>query len=68
MRAWVAENHTLGMNWVSDKIYKNIDDIFEPANQPLVISLLADYSYKSTHSISMEICIAACLSEIFLEC
>ncbi len=68
MRSWCAENHTLGMPWLADKIYKNLDNLFEPSAQPLAIAFLADYSYKSGFAVSMEINMAACLSEIFMEC
>lgn len=68
MRTWVAENHTLGMSWVADKVYDNLDELFNPEDQPNVITIVHKYAFEDTFSVNTEICIAACLSEIFLTC
>lgn len=64
MRKWVAKHPDVEPQTLFRDIYDNSVELFEPKTIPQVVLLLADYSFKSTHSIDQEILIAAALTEL----
>jgi len=68
MREWVAENHSLGIDWVANVVYKHVSELFDEEYQAEAITVMYDYMYKDKFAVSPEICMAACLSELFLRC
>ncbi len=64
MRKWVAKHPDVEPQLLFRDIYDNAIEMFEPKCVPQIVLLLADYSFKSTHSVDQEILIAAALTEL----
>ncbi len=64
MRKWVGKNSDIDPSILFRDIYDNASDLMQPQSIPGVIILLADYSFKATHSVDQEILVAAALTEI----
>jgi hypothetical protein len=68
MRHWVASNIHNDVNTVFRKIYDNASDYVEPQSVPQLVTIVADYQYKSAFVADQEINLVACLTEIMVEC
>ena len=68
MRHWVASNIHNDVNTVFRKIYDNASDYLEPQSVPQLVTIVADYQYKSAFVADQEINLVACLTEIMVEC
>jgi DNA polymerase III delta prime subunit len=66
VRKWVAENSDVEAQVLFKDIYDNAYDLLEVETIPSVVLILADYSFKSTHSVDQEILITAALTEIMI--
>lgn len=64
MRKWVAKNTDIEAQLLFREIYDSANEQLQPNCIPQVIILLADYGFKSTHSVDQEILIAASLTEL----
>ena len=64
MRKWVAKNPDVDVNVLFRSLYDSASDLLQPQSIPNIVILLADYSFKATHSVDSEILIAAALTEI----
>jgi DNA polymerase III delta prime subunit len=64
MRKWVAKNTDIEPQALFREIYDNANDLLQPNCVPQVVILLADYGFKSTHSVDQEILVAAALTEL----
>jgi replication factor C small subunit len=64
MRKWVAQNPDVDANVLFRDLYDNATTLLQPQSIPGIVILLADYSFKATHSVDSEILIAAALTEI----
>lgn len=64
MRKWVAKNTDIEPQSLFREIYESSSDQFQPNCVPQVVVLLADYGFKSTHSVDQEILVAAALTEL----
>lgn len=64
MRKWVAKNTDIEPQTLFREIYDSANELLQPSCLPQVIILLADYGFKSTHSVDQEILIAASLTEL----
>ena len=64
MRKWVAKNTDIEPQTLFREIYDSANEQLQPNCIPGVIILLADYGFKSTHSVDQEILIAASLTEL----
>ena len=67
MRGWVASNIHNDVNTVFRKIYDNASDYLEPQSVPQLVTIVADYQYKSAFVVDQEINLVACLTEIMVE-
>jgi DNA polymerase III delta prime subunit len=68
MRKWVATNIHNDVNTIFRKIYDSASDILEPQSIPQLVTIVADYQYKSAFVVDQEINLVACLTEIMVEC
>jgi DNA polymerase III delta prime subunit len=68
MRKWVATNTDLDTSTFFRKIYDTAADFLKPSSVPQLVLTLADYQYKSAFVADQEINLAACLTEIMVEC
>lgn len=66
VRKWVASNTDIDPQVLFRDIYDNGNDLFEPSCLPSIILILADYSFKATHSVDAEILVTAAMTEIML--
>lgn len=64
MRKWVAKNSDVEAQILFRRLYDIASDSMEPGCIPQLVMLLADYGFKSVHSIDQEILIAAALTEV----
>ena len=68
MRKWVATNIHNDVNTVFRKVYDSASDFLEPQSVPQLVTIVADYQYKSAFVADQEINLVACLTEIMVEC
>lgn len=68
VRKWVAINKDIDSQVLFRDLYDNGSDMFEPSCLPNLILILADYSYKATHSFDSEILVSAAMTEIMMSC
>lgn len=68
VRKWVAINKDVDSQVLFRDLYDNGSDLFEPNCLPQLILILADYSFKATHSVDSEILVAAAMTEIMMTC
>ena len=64
MRKWVAKNTDIEPQSLFREIYDSANEQMQPNCIPQVVILLADYGFKSTHSVDQEIIVAAALTEL----
>lgn len=64
MRKWVAKNPDVEAHMLFRHLYHIASDQMQPNCIPQLVMLLADYGFKSVHSIDQEIVIAAALTEV----
>jgi replication factor C small subunit len=50
------------------KIYDSASDFLQPQSIPQLVTIIADYQYKSAFVVDQEINLVACLTEIMVEC
>ena len=68
MRKWVATNVHNDVNVIFRKIYDDASNFIEPSSIPQLVTIVADYQYKSAFVVDQEINLVACLTEIMVEC
>ena len=68
MRKWVALNSSIDVNTLFRKLYDNSVTIINKESIPNLVLILADYQYKSAFVVDQEINIAACLTQIMMDC
>lgn len=66
VRKWVGQNTDIEPHVLFREIYDGSVDLFEQACIPQLVLILADYSFKATHSVDREILIVAAMVEIML--
>lgn len=64
MRKWVGANSDLDTNAIFRELYERASELLEPNCIPQIVLTLAEYSFKLTHSVDVEIVTAAALTEI----
>jgi replication factor C small subunit len=50
------------------KLYDAAGDIMKPDSVPALVMALADYQYKAAFVVDQEINLAACMTQIMLDC
>lgn len=68
VRKWVGENSDLDTAVFFRQLYDTSVDYMKPNSIPQLVLILADYQYKGAFVADQEINIAACLTEIMVEC
>ena len=64
MRKWVSKNGDIEPQTIFRELYDMASEQMKPACIPQLVMTLADYGYKSTHSVDQEILVAAALTEV----
>ena len=68
VRKWVGENSDIDIATFFRELYDTAYDFLETKSVPQLVLILADYQYKSAFVADQEINLAACLTEIMVEC
>jgi len=68
MRKWVAVNSSMDVNIVFRKLYDIASEVMEPTSVAELILLLAKYQYQAAFVVDQEINLAACMTEIMVNC
>jgi DNA polymerase III delta prime subunit len=68
VRKWVGMNSDIDTTTFFRKLYDQAYTYLKPNSVPQLVLTLADYQYKAAFVADQEINIAACLTEIMVEC
>lgn len=68
MRKWVGSNSDIDTTTFFRKLYDTASEFMKPNSVPQLVLTLADYQYKAAFVADHEINLAACLTEIMVEC
>jgi DNA polymerase III delta prime subunit len=68
MRQWIGQNATIDQNTVYRQLYDSAYDFMKPGSIPNLVLILADYQYKSAFVVNPEINLAACLTQVMMDC
>lgn len=68
MRKWVAQNASMDVNVMFRKLYDAASAIMKPESIPALVLALADYQYKAAFVVDQEINMAACMTQIMMDC
>jgi DNA polymerase III delta prime subunit len=68
VRKWVGENSDIDTSSFFRDLYDTASEYLENKSIPQLVLILADYQYKAAFVADQEINIAACLTEIMVEC
>lgn len=68
MRKWVGQNSSMDVNVLFRKLYDAASTIMKPESIPPMVLALADYQYKSAFVVDQEINLAACMTQIMIDC
>ena len=68
MRKWVAENGSEDPVRLYRKIYDSLYEILDKSTIPNAVVILARYQYQAAFCADQELNLAACLTELMVEC
>jgi DNA polymerase III delta prime subunit len=68
MRKWVSMNSSMDTTTLFRKLYDAAGDVMKPESIPPLVLALADYQYKSAFVVDQEINLAACMTQIMMDC
>tara|TARA_Y100001972_G_scaffold111707_1_gene144727 strand:- start:1391 stop:2323 length:933 start_codon:yes stop_codon:yes gene_type:complete len=68
MRKWVGDNVDNDCVALFRKIYDNCNEHVKDHTIPLLVTIIADYQYKSAFVADQEVNMVACLTQLMLEC
>jgi hypothetical protein len=68
MRKWVGQNASMDVNVLFRKLYDAASLIMKPESIPPLVLTLADYQYKAAFVVDQEINLAACMTQIMIDC
>lgn len=68
MRKWVGDNIDNDTTNLFRKIYDNANEHVKEPTIPLLVTIVADYQYKSAFVADQEVNMVACLTQLMLEC
>lgn len=68
VRKWVGENSDIDTAVFFRQMYDTSVDYLKPNSIPQLVLILADYQYKAAFVADQEINLAACLTEVMVEC
>jgi hypothetical protein len=68
MRKWVGNNSSADVNTLFRSLYDTAYDVLKQDSVPQLILILADYQYKAAFVVDQEINLAACMTQIMIDC
>jgi DNA polymerase III delta prime subunit len=68
LRKWVGINSDQDATKIMDELYAKLSDAVKPEYVPVAIVILGKWMYQDAFMANHEISLAACLTEIMLEC
>ena len=68
MRKWVALNASDDIQIIFRRLYDTAYDHMKPESVPNLVMILADYQYKAAFVVDHEINMAACMTQIMVDC
>jgi DNA polymerase III delta prime subunit len=68
MRKWVAENLDNDPSTIYRKLYDTCNVNMKDTSIPVLVTIVADYQYKSAFVADQEINLVACLTTLMIEC
>jgi len=68
MRKWIGTNSSADVNTLFRSLYDTAYDILDQNSVPQLILILADYQYKAAFVVDQEINLAACMTQIMIDC
>lgn len=68
MRKWVALNALDDIHIIFRRLYDMAYDHMKPESVPNLVMILADYQYKAAFVVDHEINMAACMTQIMVDC
>ena len=68
MRKWVGVNSTIDQNTLYKQLYDGAYDLLKPNSIPNLVLILADYQYKAAFVVNPEINLAACMTQVMMDC
>lgn len=68
VRKWVGENSDIDTAVFFRQMYDIATEYLKPNSIPQLVLILADYQYKAAFVADQEINLAACLTEVMVEC
>jgi len=68
MRKWIGNNSSADVNTLFRSLYDTAYDIMDQNSVPQLILILADYQYKAAFVVDQEINLAACMTQIMIDC
>ena len=68
MRKWVGQNASMDVNVLFRKLYDAASTILKPESVAQLVIILADYQYKAAFVVDQEINLAACMTQIMIDC
>jgi len=68
MRKWIGLNSSMDSSALFRKLYDTCYDYLKPESVPPLVLILADYQYKAAFVVDQEINLAACMTQIMVDC
>jgi DNA polymerase III delta prime subunit len=68
MRKWVGQNSSMDVTGLFRKLYDASANLLKPESIPQLVLILADYQYKAAFVVDQEINLAACMTQIMIDC
>lgn len=68
VRKWVTDNGDVDASRIYRALYDALSSYFTPESVPMAVLIIAKYQYQSAFVADQEINLAACLTEIMVEC
>jgi hypothetical protein len=68
MRKWIGNNSSADVNTLFRSLYDTAYDILDQNSVPQLILILADYQYKAAFVVDQEINLAACMTQVMIDC
>jgi hypothetical protein len=68
MRKWIGNNSSADVNTLFRSLYDTAYDILDQNSVPQLILILADYQYKAAFVVDQEVNLAACMTQIMIDC
>lgn len=68
MRKWIGANSSIDSNDLFHRLYVTAYDHIKPESVPQLVLILGKYQYQAAFVVDQEINLAACMTEIMVDC